>query len=305
MNIDIYRNYIQIVECGSLSAAARSLHIAQSALSTQLKQLEEEYGAVLFHRTSRQMELTDAGRILYKTAKSIATLLDASQKEINACTEGAQGIVRIGMTQAYPDAAMTELLVSFQRQNPQIRYSFFEENSNEIMEMLRTGVVEIGIVRNSGLLPPFLKEVRSIDQQLCVYCCYNNPWITPYGKAVSLSSLDKVPIAISRGFEKLLLDVFVRAGTAPVIMSVSTSRSNPMMWAKARAAIAIICTNENETTDNAEFFCRPLYSDDPIIQKQLVTKRSFIISKDRSLSAAAQRFLDFSRAALTSDTFQN
>lgn len=52
MNIDFYRNYTKIVDCGSLSAAARCLHIAQSALSTQLKQLEEEYHAVLFNRTS-------------------------------------------------------------------------------------------------------------------------------------------------------------------------------------------------------------------------------------------------------------
>lgn len=303
MNIDFYRNYISIVDCGSLSAAARNLHIAQSALSTQLKQLEEEYHAVLFNRTSRQMELTDAGRILYETAKNIVTLLDSSQKEISACVEGAQGTIRIGMTQAYPDAGITDLLVKFQKQNPRIRYSFYEVNSNEIMEMLRTGVVEVGIARNSGPLPPFLEEQFSIKQKLCAYCCYNNPWITPYGTSVSLSSLDQVPIAISRGFEALLSDIFARAGTAPVVMSVSTSRSNPMMWAKAGAAIAIICTNETETADDAESFCRPLYADDPILQKQLITTRSFITAKGRRLSAAAQRFLSFSQTVFAPDIY--
>ncbi|MBQ1524656.1 MAG: LysR family transcriptional regulator, partial [Firmicutes bacterium] len=68
MNIDFYRNYIEIVELGTLSAAARSLHVAQSALSNQLKQFEEEYKTQLLIRSSRQMELTDAGRILYKRA---------------------------------------------------------------------------------------------------------------------------------------------------------------------------------------------------------------------------------------------
>lgn len=301
MNIDFYRNYIKIVDCGSLSAAARGLHIAQSALSTQLKQLEEEYHAVLFNRTSRQMELTDAGRILYETAKNIVTLLDASQKEISACVEGAQGTVRIGMTQAYPDVGMTQLLLKFQKQNPLIRYSFYEVNSNEIMELLRTGVVEIGIVRNSGLLPPFIEEQVSIQQKLCAYCCYNNPWITPYGRTVSLSSLDKVPIAISRGFEELLVDIFARTGVSPVIMSVSTSRSNPMMWAKVGAAIAIICTNETETTDDAESFCRPLCADDPAVQRQLITARSFVTAKGRGLSAAAQRFLTFSQTMFHSE----
>lgn len=58
------------------------------------------------------------GGILYETAKDIVTLLDASldasQKEISACVAGAQGTVRIGMTQAYPDAGMTQLLLKFQ-----------------------------------------------------------------------------------------------------------------------------------------------------------------------------------------------
>lgn len=303
MNIEFYRNYIQIAECGSLSAAARKLHIAQSALSTQLKQLEEEYQAELFHRTSRQMELTDAGRILYETAKNISALLDSSQKEISACVEGAQGTVRVGMTQAYPDADVTKLLLRFQKENPKIRYSFYEVNSNEIMEMLRAGVVEIGIVRTSGVLPPFLEEQIGIQQKLCVYCCYNNPWITPYSKTVPLSSLDQVPIAISRGFEALLSEIFARAGIAPVVMSVSTSRSNPMMWAKAGAAVAIICTNDRETADDAESFCRPLQSNDPVIQKELITTRSFITAKGRGLSAAAQRFVDFSRNLFSSDLF--
>lgn len=295
MNIDFYRNYIQIVECGSLSAAARKLHLAQSALSTQLKQFEEEYQAILFRRTSRQMELTDAGRILYEKARSMIMLLDDSYKEISACIEGSQGTLRIGMTQAYPDVGMTALLIGFQKENPQLRYEFYEVNSGEIMELLRSGVIEIGIVRTSGTLPAFLDEQITVRQQLCAYCCYNNPWITPYDKSVSLSSLDKVPVAISRGFAELLTDVFERVGVNPVVMSVATSRSNPMMWAKAGAAVAIICTNETETSDDAESFCRPLNTDDPAVNKQMMTTRSFITVKERCLSAAAQRFLGFSR----------
>lgn len=298
MNLDFYRNYIKIIDCGTLSGAARELHIAQSALSSQVKSLEEEYGTELFLRGNRRLELTETGKLLYEKAKSIVTLVDASHKEIDAHEAGARGTVRIGMTQAYPDVNITGLLLQFQKENPQIRYEFYEVNSGEVMDLLRNGVVEIGIVRTSGVLPPDLNEALELKQRLCAFCCYNNPWITPYGRDVALSSLRDVPLALSRGFADLVEEIFARADMRANVMSVSTSRSNPVMWAKAGAAVAIICAGEADNTDDAESFCRPLSSEDPVIAQKLKATRSFITVRGRTLSAAAQHFLNFSQAYL-------
>lgn len=295
MNLDFYRNYIKIIDCGTLSGAARELHIAQSALSSQVKALENEYGSELFLRGNRRLELTETGKLLYERAKSIVALVDASRKEIEAYEAGACGTVRIGMTQAYPDVNMTGLLLKFQKENPLIHYEFYEVNSNEVMELLRNGIVEIGIVRTSGALPPDLSEVLTLNQRLCAFCCYNNPWITPYDRDVSLTSLRGVPLTISRGFAGLVEEIFARADMKPNIMSVSTSRSNPVMWAKAGVAVAIICAGKSDNADDAETFCRPLSADDPIITERLHATRSFITVKGRILSAAAQHFLSFSQ----------
>ena len=70
MNLSYYANYVTIVEEGSLTAASLKLRIAQPALSNQVKALEAAYGARLFYRGARRLELTDAGRILYQKAKS-------------------------------------------------------------------------------------------------------------------------------------------------------------------------------------------------------------------------------------------
>ena len=298
MNLDFYRNFVVIVETGTLSAAARQLHVAQSALSTQVKQFEEEYGTPLFIRNARHMEPTDAGRVLYEKARSIVMLVEESHKEVDECAKGIQGKLRIGMTQAYPDADMTRLLLRFQRENPQLRYEIFECGSEEIIELLRTGMVEVGVVRFSGPLPPNLEERLSFQQRLCAYSCYSNPWISPYEKEVPIQQLDQVPLAISRGFEVILRDSFQRAGISPVVMSVSTSRNNAVMWAKAGAMVAIVCTEEAASFNDAETFCRPLVSDDSIISQQLHATRSFVVFKDRRLSSAAERFLSFSRENL-------
>lgn len=296
MNTEFLRNYIKIIDCGTLSGAARELHIAQSALSSQIRTLEEEYGSELFLRGNRRLQPTDTGRLLYEKAKAIIALVDASQKEVAAHESGSCGTVHIGMTQAYPDANMTRLLLNFQKENPLIRFEFHEVSSGEVIEMLRSGIVEIGIVRTSGALPPDLSESLTINQRLCALCSYSNPWISPDEREVPLSSLCGAPLAISRGFSGLIEEVFARANMKPDIMSVSTSRSNPVMWAKAGVAVAVICAGDSDNTDDSETFCRPLTADDPLIAERLRATRSFITVKGRTLSAAAQRFLDFSKS---------
>lgn len=81
MNTKQYRNFVAVAKCHSISGAARELLIPQPALTNQIKRIEAEFGAKLFIRHPRSMELTDAGRALYKTAEIIL------QMEENACTE--------------------------------------------------------------------------------------------------------------------------------------------------------------------------------------------------------------------------
>ena len=71
MRLEALKNFITVVECGTITEAARKICIAQPALSNQIRGLEEELGVQLFHRTPRSMELTEAGRILYRHSRSI------------------------------------------------------------------------------------------------------------------------------------------------------------------------------------------------------------------------------------------
>ncbi len=293
MNIDFYRNYIEIVELGTLSAAAKSLHVAQSALSNQLKQFEEEFGTPLFIRSSRRLELTDAGRILYKRARDIIALVDAVHKEIAAGVGESVGNLRLGLTQAYPDAYSSRLLQGFLRKNPGMRFEIYEESSLEIMESLRSGVIEIGIVRYPDRIPPFLTELLTRKERVCAYLRKDNPWIDASGGEIPVRALEKAPLAISRGIVGLLGDIFQREGISPRIMSVSTSRSNPMMWAEAGAAVAIIRTGEGEPGAAGDCVCLPLSSEDDIIKEELKASRSIVALKDGVLSAAAQSFADY------------
>ena len=84
MNIEYYRNFIAIVEAGSISAAAKRVAVAQPALSNQLKTLQKKFGTPLLNlkRGGHTVELTEAGCILYNKAKYICSTEDNIIKEI-------------------------------------------------------------------------------------------------------------------------------------------------------------------------------------------------------------------------------
>ena len=85
MELESYRNFLAIIEAGSFTGAAECVHVAQPALSKQLKTLENFFGAklIITTRGSRQLILTEAGRILYQKAKYICSLEDLARNEID------------------------------------------------------------------------------------------------------------------------------------------------------------------------------------------------------------------------------
>ena len=81
MNFKQLEYFVAVADAGSISSAARSLHISQPPLSTQMHLLEEELGQSLFERGSRSIKLTDAGRFFYERAQSILDMAEGTRKE--------------------------------------------------------------------------------------------------------------------------------------------------------------------------------------------------------------------------------
>lgn len=294
MNIDNYRNFVKIVESGSISAAARDLLIAQPALSNQVKAFEKEYGAQLLKRGARHIQLTSAGEILYEKAKSICYIEDAAQKEIDACVSGHRGTLRLGLTPAYPDPSVANILLDFSEAYPQITYEIFEANSNQIMEYIRNGIVEIGVIRTPTFVPPIFHAPLSINEQLMVVYHRKNPWLSPDMLDIPVTALEGVPLSISQGFRKKITDMCLEAGFHPHLRSVCTSRAIALMWASRGTAVSIIVAVSSQDQENETMCCRP------ILGKDLSTKRSFAVLKERQISAVAQLFLDFCKQRFAS-----
>ena len=104
MELDNYRNFLAIIEAGSFTGAADYVHIAQPALSKQLRALENYFGTklIITTRGSRQILLTEAGRVLYQKAKYMCALEDLAKSEI----ENIMGGVVVRCVSALPTPAV-------------------------------------------------------------------------------------------------------------------------------------------------------------------------------------------------------
>ncbi len=90
------RQFLAVAETGNVSAAAESLHVSQPTISVNLRRLEEEHGVTLLKRSSRGVQLTDFGKVLYNHVKVMARLDDQATAEIQNLKASRQKALRIG-----------------------------------------------------------------------------------------------------------------------------------------------------------------------------------------------------------------
>lgn len=288
MNFEHYKNFVAIVDAGTVSAASKELLIAQPALSNQIKNLEDLYGAQLIVRKPRHIELTDAGKILYEKIKSMCYLEDSARKEIDACVSGNRGTLWFGTSPAIPDPLLYQILLDYHEQYPEVTFEIFERNSGHIIDLMQTGMLEVGLIRaQSNYLPPDIRPVLRVQEKMMVYFHREHPLFSPEMKSIPLNSLKDQPISISNGLKKGFTTACEAEGFTPSYMNVSASRSTSRLWAADKRTVCIISVAA--PFDEDEYCAREISG------RGLITHRMFAVNKNRRLSSVAETFLDFCR----------
>ncbi|HKS60598.1 MAG TPA: LysR family transcriptional regulator [Xanthobacteraceae bacterium] len=142
MNLRQLRYFVGVVEAGNMTRAAEQLHVAQTALGMQIRQLEEELGVALLVRHSRGTEPTRAGTLLHERAVAILKMVEETRSEVARCEREESETIRLGITPALMLAAGTELAITVREQLPQLFLSIIEAMSHVLVETLARGEVD-------------------------------------------------------------------------------------------------------------------------------------------------------------------
>jgi DNA-binding transcriptional LysR family regulator len=134
LNMDVLRTFVTGLELGSFSKAAQRLGRSQSAISTQLRRLEEQAGKPLFKKSGRGLALTTAGESLLSYAKRI---LELNDEAVDGLQDGeVEGWVRLGIPQDFAEGWLTGVLGQFSRAHPKIRVEVRAEQNFAVIERL-------------------------------------------------------------------------------------------------------------------------------------------------------------------------
>ena len=146
--------FCSLVEFGSFSKAATSLHISQPPLSQRIKELEEELGVTLIHRTSRSFQITPAGEELYHRAQFILSYIHAFEKDFLRSGDPVSGHVRIGVCPPC-NSFMLEALPELQKLYPQLTYRLWLMDKNSLTEGTTEQMAADGTIDRftDGLMP--------------------------------------------------------------------------------------------------------------------------------------------------------
>ncbi|MFR0687872.1 LysR family transcriptional regulator [Enterobacterales bacterium AE_CKDN230030158-1A_HGKHYDSX7] len=153
------RYFVVIVECGSFTAAAQSLFVAQSALSRQIRELEQHLGTPLFERTARQPRLTPAGQLFYDRARRLLADLDKAERLSREVGQGLRGSLRLNHSSTVPLVGrLLERIGAYLHDNADVSLEIAQQSSEAQLQDIAEGNLDVGLLRL-----PVLRQHEGVD----------------------------------------------------------------------------------------------------------------------------------------------
>lgn len=299
--------FAAVVDCGSFTAAAREVHIAQPSLSVAIRNLEKQLGTPLLERSPKGVRPTAAGAYLREVAGQVLHQLADTDAQLRSLGQGRSGRLSLAVTPTYSWAHLSGVLRTFATEAPGVQVVLRDPPPLEIVNLLTARIVEIGIVATHDVTA--LRSDYGGDFHLRPICELPIVCVLPpdRGDAPAAVALDDLrddawvvptPSRTFPGMAALVETLWRRAGWTPaVIREVSTSQTGLPIVAGG-LGVALMPSSVTRIADIA-VVVRPIA--DPV--PPLIA--TVLWCRDRPLTPAASRFIDLLLAAHASPTVES
>lgn len=288
MNIRQLECFLEIVRQGSFSKAASILHVSQPSISEMIKNLEDELGAPLLYRGAKRLDLTDVGQAVFEQSQQIVSLFNNLAGHVKEIPLLQQGKIRIGIPSITASTIFPRILGEFKRHHPGIELQLHEFGSKKIRQGVNEGTLDIGIVCT----------VPDRGEDFEVFPFVEDPlWVIVHpdhqlakSSAVNFSDLANEGFVLySEDFS--LHDQIIShcklAGFHPIIICETSQRELMTQMVEAKLGIALLPSKICAELDPNSVVSIPL------AEPQMFLQLAIIWRKDRYLSFAARRWLEF------------
>ncbi|HKM90852.1 MAG TPA: LysR family transcriptional regulator [Candidatus Acidoferrales bacterium] len=218
MDFDQLTTFLEVVKLRSFSRAGQKVFRSQSAVSAQIRQLEQEYGEKLLDRSAKTVRLTPAGEVLYEYAKQLTSLRQESQRAVADQGSKPRGVLLIGANEATCLYVLPDIFAEYHRLHPSVQISVYRNFSRKILENVEEGRVDVGIV-TMPVKSPRLKVHVIFRDRLVLMTSPLNPLAKH--KTVRVRDIAEQPLIFPRtGYTRQLLDKMFRPYRARLRVSM-------------------------------------------------------------------------------------
>ncbi|WP_460533583.1 LysR substrate-binding domain-containing protein [Chitinimonas naiadis] len=185
-DLDVLRSFVLGMELGSFARAADRLGRSTSAVSAQLKKLEEQAGTPVLRKAGRGMALTEAGESLLAYARRLLELNDEAVDALRGIE--LAGWVRLGMPEDFGERLLPEVLGRFARAHPRVKIEARIARNVDLLDQLNAGRLDLALAWDSGVTAPHTEPVGRLAMQ----------WIVPAGgwDALSWQAGEPLPLVM-------------------------------------------------------------------------------------------------------------
>ncbi|MCF2664308.1 LysR family transcriptional regulator [Oscillibacter valericigenes] len=263
MNINQLRYFVAVAEQRSFTKAANQYYLSQTAVTQQVRALEETLGVQLLDRNSRPVSLTPAGAVFLTEAKAILERMNTAVSRARDASTGLVGSVRIGYTKGYERSDLSNKLRAFHRDYPNILLTCFRCDTDMLAAGLLNGEYDIIFTWDStNIRQESQVELRMVERARLVVALYGSH---PFARRTALrrselkneTILFMTPSSTGASFgDDHFMQLYQQAGYLPNILLRSNDVESILMMVAAEEGISILpayCTDKLTNADNLIF----------------------------------------------------
>lgn len=290
IKIELYKIFNIVAGEKSFSKAAAKLFMTQSAVSQAIKNLENTLDTVLFIRSPKGIELTEAGTILYRYTSSAMEILETSILRLDALKNLEEGELKIGASDSITSHFLLQYLESFHKIYPNVKIKIINRVTNKTIELLKSGKIDIAFI-NMPIEIDNIEVIKCIDIHDTFVA--GNGFKNYKNKVFTREEISKLPLILleKKSNSRMFVEnCFIESGlnlTASIELG-----AHDLLLELAKINLGISCVTKEFAKDylnNNDLF--------ELKQKEPLPKRAIGLcySKALPITPTMQKFMEFVR----------
>jgi DNA-binding transcriptional LysR family regulator len=284
--------FVAVVDEAHFTRAAERLHVAQPAISQQIRRLEAELGEPLLHRDRRTVRLTSAGEALLPYARGALAQVAHGQQAVAALRGLVTGHLRIGLVMPLPDRSVIRTVGAFGRRYPGVELTLVEDETDALLDKVAAGDLQTAFIGlGPGQEPPTDMEARVVAREPAVLAVHRRHPLAGR-RSVRLSVMrDEPVVTLTRAgrLRTVLESVCREAGFAPRIVAETSDLSVMVRLVAEGIGVALMPrSGGDEVTDVVTI---------PITHPS-IDRRIVLVWHRSAMSPAARAFVTLAREQL-------